>query len=140
MELPPPLLIHYKASECPGDVDLGPVPQWQLGVTRSYPRAVPGAVSSLQSDAVASTMQVAGVGRGTFDVWVPDRGVGAPVIGGTNIADVDVVAVDGGWRVLGVACDAYTITVNLGTAVTGECELASAPGAQPVAVTPRFTG
>ena len=75
-----------------------------------------------------------------FDVWVPDRGVGAPAIGGTNIADVDVVQVDGGWRVLGVACDTYTITVNLGTAIAGECELASAPDTQPAAVTPRFTG
>ena len=46
-------------------------------------------------------MQVVGAGRGTFDVWVPDRGLGAPEIGGTNIADVDVVQVDGGWRVRG---------------------------------------
>jgi endoglycosylceramidase len=137
---PPPLLIHYKASDCPGDVDLGPVPQWQLATTRPYPRAVPGTVSSLQSDAVASTMQVVGDGRGTFDAWVPDRGVGAPAVGGANIANVDVVQVEGGWRVLGDACDAYTITVNRGTAIAGECELASAPVEQAVTVTPRFTG
>jgi endoglycosylceramidase len=136
---PAPLLIHYKASECPGDVDLGPVPQWQLVTSRPYPRATPGGITTLTSDASTSTMTVMGQGEGTFDVWVPERGTGVPTVGGANIADIEVVDVEGGWRVLGVACDAYAITVNTGTSIDGGCASDDASTA-PVAVTPRFTG
>lgn len=144
---PASLLIHYKANECPGDVDLGPVPEWQVGITRPYPRATPGRVTTLTSDALASTMRVIGQGEGSFDVWVPDRGRGTPVIGGSNIAQVELVEVDGGWRALGVACEAYEITINLDSNVGGECQPdtgvepdAGGAVATPVAVTPRFTG
>ena len=135
---PAPLLIHYKATECPGDVDLGPVPQWQVVTSRPYPRAVPGAITVLESDALASTMTTTGQGNGAFDVWVPDSGAGVPAIGGTNIAEVEVIDVEGGWRVFGVACDNYSITVNTGTLIEGDCagdEALNVP-----AVAPRFTG
>jgi endoglycosylceramidase len=138
---PPPLLIHYKANGCPGDVDMGPVPQWQLVLSRPYPRAAPGTITTLASDATDSTMRLEAEGTGTFDVWVPDRGAGPPQIGGTDIANVEVDAFTGGWRVSGAACDTYVVTVNSGTNIAGTCDLAAAASEQPVAgVVPHFTG
>jgi endoglycosylceramidase len=139
---PPPLLIHYKFNQCPGDVDLGPVPPWQIVLSRPYPRAAPGRVTSLTSDGPGATMHLDGSGRGTFDVWVPDRGTGEPTVGGTNLADVQVVAVTGGWRVVGAACDDYTVTVGGGATIGGTCDLSNPAGAdhETPAVAPTFTG
>jgi endoglycosylceramidase len=137
--MPPPLLIHYKANRCPGDVDLGPVPEWSA-LTRAYPRAAPGVIRSLASDRTAGTMTITGDGAGTFDLWVPDDGGGTPQVGGSAIGSVDVVEVDGGWRVFGVTCGAYEITMDGGNEIAGECVTNEPDGSEPVAVTPRFTG
>jgi endoglycosylceramidase len=139
---PSPLLIHFKTSECPGDTDLGPVPEWATVLSRPYPRATPGRIGSLSSDGAAATMSLAASTpeRGEFDVWVPDRGTGTPTIGGANIGDVSIVAVQGGWRVTGYACDDYEVTVNEGATITGNCEAPLGPQASPAPVAPRFTG
>lgn len=150
---PPPLLVHYKANECPGDLDRGPVPEWRVALGRTYPRAAPGEITSLESDPTTGTARIGGSGTGRFDLWVPDRGDGEPEVGGSGLADIEVVAVAGGWRVLGTACGDYTITVNQGPTLDGSCpDDATGPtapepstgdaaraGVAPAAA-PRFTG
>jgi endoglycosylceramidase len=135
---PPPLLIHYKANECPGDVDLGPIPEW-FALSRAYPRAAPGVIRTLTSDPEAGTMTLTGEGTGRFDLWVPQDVGEAPSVGGSGIGSVEFVEVDGGWRVFGVTCGPYEITMNGGDPVTGTCVADDLEG-EPAAVTPRFTG
>jgi endoglycosylceramidase len=135
---PPPLLIHYKANQCPGDVDLGPVPEWSA-LSRAYPRAAPGFIRSLTTDPAAGTMTVTGEGTGRFDVWVPDDGAGPPTVGGSGVESIEIVEVSGGWRVFGVTCGAYEITMNGDDQVAAACG-PNRPDGEQVSVTPLFTG
>lgn len=108
-------LTHFNYSSCPGDVDLGPVPEWAVILSRPYPRAAPGHLLSLDSDGDAGTMQLtgnAGSTPGTIDLWVPSRGNGQPTVGGQNIADIQILTVDGGFRVLATASGAYSVQVS----------------------------
>ena len=97
---PPPVLIHYQENDCPGDVNKGPVPTWQIVLTRPYLRAAPGRLVSVVSSGPDRTLTAVGTAAtsgATVDLWVP--GTTAPVIGGVGVARVRVVAVTGGFRV-----------------------------------------
>ena len=43
---PPPELIHFNRTLCPGDIDGGPVPEWAAVLSRPYPRAAPGRLAN----------------------------------------------------------------------------------------------
>lgn len=104
---PAPVVVQYHRIGCPGDHDLGIVPEWQTVVTRPYPRAAPGRLTSLTSDGAAATLQLAATGAtpgGTLELWVPDRGKGAPAVGGQGIAGRRIRKVDGGYRVSADVC------------------------------------
>lgn len=115
---PPPELIHFNRTFCPGDVDGGPVPEWAVVLSRPYPRAAPGHLVSLQSDGDATTLQLTGVADGaasgaTLDLWVPAHGKGRPVIGGTGVGTTRIIDVAGGFRVLVDVSGSYEVAEAL---------------------------
>ena len=114
---PPHELIHFNRTFCPGDVDGGPVPEWDVVLSRPYPRAAPGRLVTLESDGDAATLHLTGmtdaVTHGTLDIWVPAHGSGMPVVTGTNVGMTRVVAVASGFRVLIDISDRYDVAVAL---------------------------
>jgi endoglycosylceramidase len=119
---------------CPGDVDLGIPPAFGVVLSRSYPRAAPGVLRTLVSDPDTGAMQASGsapgaVGRAALlDVWVPDRGLGAPVVSG--VGDVVVTPVAGGWRVAATATGDWSVSVSPGASTT------TPPSTEPAAPPP----
>lgn len=107
---PGPLVQQFNGNGCPGDIDLGPVPQWKVILSRPYPRAVPGRLLSLASDGEARMLHLTGEanGPGTAELWVPE-GAGQPLVSGTSVGAVEVTPVTGG----------YIVRVN----VSGEYEI-----------------
>jgi endoglycosylceramidase len=110
---PPAVLYHLNAVQCPDSVPIGFVSANEIVVSRSYPRAAPGQITLLQSDADTGTLTVEGTtGRaGTADLWFPDRGLGAPQVSGDNLSAVKVTAVDGGYRIRCTVNGTYRIHV-----------------------------
>ena len=146
------MLIHYQENDCPGDVNKGPVPTWQIVLTRPYLRAAPGRLVSVVSSGPERTLTAVGTAAttgATVDLWVP--GTSTPVVGGIGVARVRVVAVTGGFRVALTACGAdYTVQVGSGAAAAPAACPAAAPttvttaptgtAATPVEAQPTFTG
>jgi endoglycosylceramidase len=175
---PAPVLTHFHTSTCPGDVLTGVPEAWSTVVSRPLVRAAPGRIASLASDGDAATLHlqgdpagaVPGAGSGaTLDLWVPDHralaggadaavlGITAPVVRGSGIADVRLVAAVGGWRVFAAVCAPYDVRIGTDdhsapvpaaacpAAPTTTLPPSAAPGAAvapaaPVAATPAFTG
>jgi endoglycosylceramidase len=131
---PDAVIYQFNAIGCPGDHDMGPVPEWQPILSRAYPRAAPGVLRSLASDGLTGTFSMSGT-RGdtkadaTIDLWVPKGSGAPPVVGGSGIAGVSVRPVDGGFRVTAAVCgDDYRVELGPGTqpvasdtATTGAC-------------------
>jgi len=115
---PPPQLIHFGYSFCPGDVDGGPVPEWVAVLSRPFPRAAPGRLVSLESDGDAITVRLSGRtdAAGTLDLWMPQRAAGLPVVSGRGVSDVRTLAVDGGFRVQATVNGEYEVTGHLAPA------------------------
>ena len=110
-------LIHFHRTRCPGDVDEGPIAEWLPILARAYPRSAPGVLRELVSDPATGTFRVAGtVGAdadeagSTLDLWVPDRGDGEPTLSGSGLGDVEVHAVEGGYRVSARVSGEYDVT------------------------------
>jgi endoglycosylceramidase len=151
---PPSTLIHYNKNDCPGDVNQGPVPTWQIVLSRPYLRAAPGRLVSVASSGPNRTLTAvatAAAPGSTVDLWV--AGTTAPTVGGLHVAGVRVVAVTGGFRVALTVCGAdYTVQVGAGAATApAACPAgaAAAPtstvppagtAATPVEAQPTFTG
>ena len=98
---------------CPSDTPLGIAQPFQRILGRAYPRAAPGTLLSLTSDPTTGALHLFGKtdGKGgALDVWVPATGT-APVVSGTNLAAIRVVAVDGGYRVTARANGSYELSV-----------------------------
>lgn len=116
-----PSLVRYS---CPGDIELGIAVEFSRMLSRSYPRAVPGTLLSISSDLDTGALLVTGstTEPGLADIWLPDRGTGAPVVtGGTELAFRRVPATTraaGGWRVQLLVSGDYQITVSLSGAGT----------------------
>ncbi len=111
---PPPETIRLIRNGCPGDIDLGFVEPYARVLSRAYPRAVPGRLSSLTSDPVNGELEVAGrTGEeGLLDCWVPDRGHGKPEVSGEHISDPRVYSVPGGFRVQAGGSSSYLLRVR----------------------------
>jgi endoglycosylceramidase len=116
--VPADVIVEFNNNGCPGDKNLGPVPQWYPILTRGYPRSAPGRLTSLRADGPAGTISLSGEGASAsadarLVVWVPDRGHGLPRIGGQGISDVGHTTVKGGWLVSGRVCKGgYSLTVG----------------------------
>lgn len=112
---PSPEQIHFRRSQCPGDVDLGPIPEWTIVLSRPYPRAAPGKLLSLTSDGDTRTMGLHGTTSASaspLDLWVPDNGKGLPTITGSGIVAQRITVVDGGYRVRIDVAGAYEVQVR----------------------------
>lgn len=107
-----PSLVRYS---CPGDIELGIPPQFGTVLSRSYPRAAPGVLRSLVSDPSTGVLRLTGEAPGasgaaaTLDLWMPDRGLGAPVVTGVNVSNVVAHQVNGGWRISALATGLYSV-------------------------------
>ena len=101
---------------CPSDTPVGIPAPFQQILGRAYPRAAPGALTSLTSDSASGTLHLSGAagpnsGSSLLDVWVPAAG-GAPVISGTNVSAVRTTAVPGGYRITAKAAGSYQLSVT----------------------------
>lgn len=103
-------IIQVKILDCPGDVDLGFDSTNALVLSRPYPRAAPGHLTSISSDAQSAAFEVRGsTGQaGELDVWAPDR-VGTPMIDGDNLSDVRIERVAGGYRIRATVSGDYRL-------------------------------
>ncbi len=118
---PSDLIYQFNLIGCPGDVDKGPVPEWQPILSRAYPRAAPGRIVNLVSDGLAGTFALTGErsdadAQARLDLWVPDGGRGTPVIGGTGVRNVRIQPGEGGYRVSADVCAAYSVQIGAGVA------------------------
>ncbi len=104
---PDAVLVHFQRNGCPGDHNLGVVPEWAC-TWRPYPRAAPGRLTERRSGCTGNAI-IAGStpGPGIIDVWYP--GSARPTISGTNVARVHRARVDGGWIVTARVHDNYTL-------------------------------
>lgn len=107
--------ISLKRNGCPDDSNLGYVAPYYTMISRSYPRCAPGRVNELVSDPYTGEMTVSGStdDQGILDLWVPDRGLGTPSVSGVKIKNTYINTVDGGWRILIIVNDDYTVNVNI---------------------------
>ena len=106
---PAATIVEFNLNGCPGDKNLGPVPEWFPILTRGYPRSAPGRLTSLRADGPAGTVSLSGEGASAsadarLVVWVPDRGHGLPRIGGQGLSDVTHTTMKGGWLVSARVC------------------------------------
>ena len=94
---PDAVLVHFQRNGCPGDHNLGVVPEWSC-TWRPYPRAAPGVVTarvSTCSDVLAFTGTT---GRpGTAEIWFP--GAARPRVVGVGLDGWHACPVPGGWSV-----------------------------------------
>lgn len=109
-----PSLVRYS---CPGDVELGIPDEFATILSRPYPRAAPGVITALTSNPQASTLHLeasAGDASGqAAELWVPDRGRGAPRVTGTGMVGTPRLRpVAGGWRVSVAVEGNYVIDVE----------------------------
>lgn len=107
---PDSVLIHFQRNGCPGDHNLGVVPQWAC-TWRPYPRAAPGRLTSLASSCTDS-LSLAGTTprREALDVWFP--GSVRPVVTGTNLAHIERRRVKGGWSITARVQHHYTLRAS----------------------------
>jgi endoglycosylceramidase len=108
--------LHLNGVGCPGDKDKGVTKAYATVLSRAYPRAAPGLVTTLVSDPDARTMVLAGTAAtssgGALVVWVPDAGKGAPKPTGVGVKDLKVEAVTGGFYVTGTTDCAYQLSID----------------------------
>ncbi|HVM95690.1 MAG TPA: cellulase family glycosylhydrolase [Candidatus Acidoferrales bacterium] len=95
-------IIQFRLEACPGDVNLGPIPEWTSVLSRPFPRAAPGRLLALVSDGDTAQLRLSGATDepGQLDLWVPERGNGAPIVQGEGLGTVQTIPVSGGYRLL----------------------------------------
>src|SRR5262249_34899794 len=97
---PDAVLVHYQRNGCPGDHNLGVVPEWKCAA-RPYPRAAPGHVTTATAPCTPTigtfTLAAHTDQPGQLEVWFPDTGTGPPTTNGANVSAVQAKAVAGGW-------------------------------------------
>lgn len=107
---PDPVLIHFQRNACPGDHNLGVVPEWACA-WRPYPRFAPGRLTQRTADCTGNA-HVAGTTErsGTFELWYP--GDTKPAVTGTNLEHVRRHRVDGGWIITARVRHDYTLVAT----------------------------
>jgi hypothetical protein len=81
---PDPILIHFRRNGCPGDHDLGIVPEWKCA-SRPYATAAPGQVTVAEADCTNHFTLTAHTDQsGRVEVWFPETGTGRPEVHGDH--------------------------------------------------------
>ena len=108
--VPDAVLVHFQRNGCPGDHNLGVVPEWSC-TWRAYPRAVPGRLR-VRSSACDGALELVGSTRrpSHAEAWYP--GAVRPRVTGTNIAAVEQQRVRGGWIVRFAASGTYSAHIG----------------------------
>ncbi|MEU6582903.1 cellulase family glycosylhydrolase [Nocardia sp. NPDC046763] len=86
---------------CPSNASLGQPAGYTRPLSRAYPRAVPGSLASVTANGFA------GSGTGRLEAWYP--GSQRPNVQSTNVSDLTLTQVDGGWQLIGNTVGAYSI-------------------------------
>ena len=111
----PDLLVMDKFGfTCIDNQPVGIAAPFQRILGRAYPRAAPGRLQSLTSEPATGTLHLsgdAGSNPAAVDLWVPAFG-GSPVVNGTNVTDIRVTPVSGGYRVTAMAGGSYELAVT----------------------------
>jgi endoglycosylceramidase len=116
LEVPAHTSRHLNALECPGNKDLGPTAEFMDVLGRAYPRAAPGRIAMLTSDAAtgAFALEAASAPAGeTLIVWTPTPATTHRVTG-TGLGDIVEHAVPGGRMITAVVTTggAYALRVT----------------------------
>jgi endoglycosylceramidase len=115
---PDAILIHFRRNGCPGDHDLGIVPEWKC-VSRPYARAAPGYVTLAAADCTNHLTLTAHTDQaGRLEVWFPDANTGKPEVHGDHITNIQIAAVPGGWNVTAQANGDYSLVASGNTGTT----------------------
>jgi endoglycosylceramidase len=106
---PDPVLVHFQRNGCPGDVNLGVVPEWSC-TWRPYPRTVPGALT-VRSATCEDVLGFAGATDrpGVAEIWFP--GAHAPRVAGRNVGVLRTRRVPGGWSIRALVAGDYVVFV-----------------------------
>jgi endoglycosylceramidase len=108
---PDRIQIHLQRNRCPGDVNLGVVPQWAC-LSRPYPRAAAGRLTSLRASCTDSlTLTGHTDAPGSLDVWFPGRDRPRPGPS-TNVTAVRLRPVPGGFRATARVTGDYTFALT----------------------------
>ncbi|TMR90986.1 glycoside hydrolase family 5 protein [Nonomuraea basaltis] len=97
--------------DCASGRDLPPPAQYVSVLSRAYPRAVPGRLTSLT--ATGRRLRLTGTaahGSCELDLWIP--GTARPSVVATAISRIDLRQAPGGWRVTGCASGRYALTTD----------------------------
>lgn len=144
-----PSLVRFS---CPDGTELGIPAPFATVLSRAYPRAAPGRLVALSSEPESGAMTLQGSAPGAtgpsaaLDLWVPDRGLGPPVVTGTNVSDAVATATPGGWRVRATATGEYRAEVRPANSAAGtgtsdaDAETSRTGGAAAVAALPATGG
>ncbi|WP_165845512.1 cellulase family glycosylhydrolase [Streptacidiphilus pinicola] len=106
------------AVDCATGKDIPPTAATTAVLARPYPRAVPGALTSLTSDPTTKALALTGdapvatvTGPAcTLDVWYP--GATQPKPDTTGVSGLTVRRTAGGWRVTGCASGRYRLSIG----------------------------
>ncbi|MCP4870229.1 MAG: glycoside hydrolase family 5 protein [Proteobacteria bacterium] len=93
-------IVHLNSMDCVEGVDLGPTEEFFSILSRAYPRAAPGRITSLQSDPVTGAMRldaVAGSAGETLEVWTPTQADSHRAIG-EGLDEIEEQELGGGRR------------------------------------------
>jgi endoglycosylceramidase len=115
--------IHLNGVACPSGRDRGLTHEFARVLGRPYPRAAPGTLTSLSSDVDSGRLRLSGTaGPGSkaarLVVWSP--GEDEPTVGGTNVSDVEVEQVRGGFLVRAIAGCSYELELKGSSSITGD--------------------
>jgi len=96
---------------CPGDIDMGLVPEYALTLSRAYPRATPGRLLTLSADIDTGAIELTGATAkpGVLELWLPER-IGAPEISGGEQVELKKMA--GGFLLSLRVQDDYRVSVT----------------------------
>lgn len=112
-ELPGDQLALW-ANGCPGDVDLGFVPEYAQVLSRAYPRAAPGQLTQLSADIDSGGVSLSGStsAPGQLVLWLPERIGEAQIDGGS---EPQLQAVTGGFVLSVTVAGDYNVVVTPAT-------------------------
>lgn len=102
----------FNKIDCATGKELPREPVTQRELSRAYPRAVPGVLTSLRSDAAAGALRLTGktgAGACALDVWLPGGRTFTPKT--VNVTDVRITRVPGGVRLTGCATGRYELSL-----------------------------
>ncbi|MFF0529590.1 glycoside hydrolase family 5 protein [Nocardia amikacinitolerans] len=87
--------------DCPSGASLGQAAGFARPLARAYPRAVPGTLTAITAKGFT------GEGSGRLEAWYP--GAVRPNLRSTNVSDLALTQVDGGWQLSGTTTGSYSI-------------------------------